>query len=88
MQNAVIGIIVGSTFLGLLLVALRSRRSGQGTIGLQLVLGVVVGALAAAIAVSWRADLVPDSIETAVGAAVVTLATVGLILIVARNRAR
>ena len=88
MQNAVLGIIVGSTFLGLLLVALRSRRGGQGAIGLQLVLGVVVGALAAAIAVSVRADLVPDSIETTVGAAVVTLATVGLILIVTRYRAR
>lgn len=88
MQNAVIGIIVGSTFLGLLLVALRSPRSGKGAIGLQLVLGVVVGALAAAIAVSVRADLVPDSIETAVSAAVITLATVGLVLIVARYRAR
>jgi len=86
-QNAVIGIIVGASFLGLTLVALRSRR-GSGEVGLQLVLGIIVGALAAAIAVAVRADLVPDDVEATVAVAVVMLTTVGLILVVARHQTR
>ena len=88
MQNAVIGIIVGATFLGLMVVAVRSRRSGHGATGLQLALGAVVGALAAATAVSVRADLVPDDIESTVAAVVVLLAVVSIILVLVRHHVR
>lgn len=88
MQNAVIGIMVGTTLLGLMLVATRSQRLGQGTFGLQLVLGLVIGALAAAVAVSVRADLVPDDIESAVAVVVALLAVGGLVMVVVRYRAR
>jgi len=87
-QNAVIGIIVGTTLLGLMLVAARSQRFGQGTFGLKLVLGIVIGALAAVAAVSVRADLVPDDIVTTVAVVVVLLAVGGLVLVVVRYRAR
>ncbi len=87
MQNAVIGIIVCTTLLSLMLVAARSQRFGQGTFGLKLVLGIVIGALAAVAAVSIRADLVPDDIETTVAVVVVLLAVGGLVLAVVRYRA-
>lgn len=86
MQNAVIGMIVGASFLGLALVALRSRR--RAAIGLQLALGIIVGALAAGVAVAMRSDLVPDDIEAPVAAAVVVLTAVALILVVARYQTR
>jgi len=70
-----------------MLVAARSQRFGQGTFGLKLVLGIVIGALAAVAAVSIRADLVPDDIETTVAVVVVLLAVGGLVLAVVRYRA-
>jgi Flp pilus assembly protein TadB len=85
-QNAVIGIIVGASFLGLALMALQSKR--RAAIGLQLALGIIVGALAAGVAVAMRSDLVPDDIEAPVAAAVVVLTAVALILVVARYQAR
>ncbi|MEA2651370.1 MAG: hypothetical protein QOI85_1091 [Chloroflexota bacterium] len=86
MQNAVIGMIVGASFIGLALVAMRSRR--RAAIGLQLALGIIVGALAAGVAVAMRSDLVPDDIEAPVAAAVVVLTAVALILVVARYQTR
>jgi hypothetical protein len=78
--------IVGASFIGLALVAMRSRR--RAAIGLQLALGIIVGALAAGVAVAMRSDLVPDDIEAPVAAAVVVLTAVALILVVARYQTR
>lgn len=88
MQNAVLGIIVGASFVGLTMVAMQSRRIGLGTLGLQLVLGALVGALAAAVAVSIRADLIPDDLEEAIGIVAVTVAATGLILVAVRRHAQ
>ncbi|MDQ4036624.1 MAG: hypothetical protein M3153_11990 [Chloroflexota bacterium] len=88
MQNAVIGIIVGVSFIGLTLVAMRSGRRGSDAVGIQLILGVVVGALAAAIAVSVRADLVPDDVEATIAIVAVVLSAIALILIVVRHQTR
>lgn len=85
MQNAVIGIIVGVSFVGLTLVAMRSRRSGSGAMGFQLGLGVIVGAIAGAIAVSIRADLVPDDIEATMAIVAVLLAATALMVVVIRH---
>jgi hypothetical protein len=65
---------------------MRSRR--RAAIGLQLALGIIVGALAAGVAVAMRSDLVPDDIEAPVAAAVVVLTAVALILVVARYQTR
>jgi hypothetical protein len=65
-QNAVVGMILGASFIGLTLVALRMRQDGSAGLSLKLALGVVIGGVAAAVAVAIRADLVPDSIEVAV----------------------
>jgi hypothetical protein len=78
--------IVGASFIGLALVAMRSRQ--RAAIGLQLALGITVGALAAGVAVAMRSDLVPDDIEAPVAAAVVVLTAVALILVVARYQTR
>lgn len=88
MQNAVIGIIVGVSFVGLTLVAMRSRRRGWDALGFQLILGVVVGTLAAAIAVSVRADLVPDDVEVGVAVIAVILTALALVLVLVRHHLR
>ncbi len=88
MQNAVIGIIVGASFVGLTLAAVRFRRRGSDAVGFQLMLGVIVGALAAAIAVSVRADLVPDDAEGTIAVVAVVLSAIALILIVVRHQTR
>jgi peptidoglycan biosynthesis protein MviN/MurJ (putative lipid II flippase) len=87
-QGLAIGTIIGATFLCLMLVALRSRRSGRDPIGIQLALGVIVGIVAAATAVAVRADLVPDDVELTVVAAVVILTTAGLMVVMLRDRTR
>lgn len=66
MQNAVVGMILGASFIGLTLVALRMRQDGGDGLPLKLALGAVIGGVAAAVAVAVRADLVPDSIEVVV----------------------
>ena len=71
MQNAVVGMILGASFIGLTLVALRMRQDGSAGLPLKLALGAVIGGVAAAVAVAIRADLVPDSIEVAVAALLV-----------------
>ena len=68
MQNAVVGMILGASFIGLTLVALRMSQDGWAGLPLKLALGAVIGGVAAAVAVAIRADLVPDSIEVAVAA--------------------
>ena len=68
MQNAVVGMILGASFIGLTLVALRMSQDGSAGLALKLALGAVIGGVAAAVAVAIRADLVPDSIEVAVAA--------------------
>lgn len=88
MQNVVVGIIVAASFIGLTLVALRSKWMGTGAIWFQLAIGTIIGALAAAIAVSIRADLVPDNVEAIIAAGVVVLAAVGLIAIVVDQQSR
>ena len=88
MQNVVIGIIVGASFVGLTLVAVRSRRTGPGAAGLQLALGVTVGALAAAVAVSVRSDLVPDDTEATIAVVAVVLTAIALVLVVVRHQTR
>lgn len=85
MQNAVIGMIVGVSFLSLTMVALRSRGRGMPALRIQLTLGAIVGAMAAAIVVSMRADLVPDSVEGFVAAAIVILAALTLTAIAVRH---
>ncbi len=85
MQNAVLGIIVGASFIGLTMMAMQSRRIG---LSLQLALGALVGALAAAVAVSFRADLIPDDIEEAVGIIALAVAAFGIILVAVRRHTR
>jgi hypothetical protein len=87
-QNAVIGIIVAISFVGLTVVALRSRRVGSGRFGLQIALGAIIGALAAAISVSIRADLVPDTIEATIAVSIVLLAAVAVMAFVIDKRLR
>jgi hypothetical protein len=70
-QNAVIGMILGATFVGLTVVALRMRQDGSEGLPIKLALGAMVGGVAAAVAVAIRADLVPDSIEVTVAALLV-----------------
>jgi hypothetical protein len=70
-QNAVVGMILGASFIGLTLVALRVRQDGGQGLPLKLALGAAIGGVAAAVAVSIRTDLVPDSIEVAVAALLV-----------------
>ena len=77
MQNAVIGMILGASLVGLTLVGLRMGHDGWRGALLKLALGVYIGAVAAAVAVAIRADLVPDTIEVAVGAMLV-LAVAGI----------
>jgi hypothetical protein len=84
-QNAVIGMIVGVSFLGLTMVAVRSRGGGTPAVRIQLTLGAIVGAMAAAVAVSMRADLVPDSVEGFVAAAIVIVAALTLTAIAVRH---
>ncbi|HET8777010.1 MAG TPA: hypothetical protein VFN76_05045 [Candidatus Limnocylindria bacterium] len=88
MQNAVIGMIVGVSFLGLTLVAVRSRVGGTPALRIQLALGAIVGALAGAIAVAMRADLVPDSVEGFVAVAIVIAAAITLTAIAVRHYGR
>ena len=71
MQNAVVGMILGASFIGLTLVALRMRQDGLEGLPLKLALGAMIGGVAAAVAVAIRADLVPDNIEVVVAALVV-----------------
>jgi drug/metabolite transporter (DMT)-like permease len=70
-QNAVVGMILGASFIGLTLVALRMRQDRGESLPLKLALGAVIGGVAAAVAVAIRADLVPDSIEVTVAALLV-----------------
>lgn len=79
MQNAVLAMIIGVSFLGLTLVAMASRRGGRGPLGLQLALGTLIGFLAAAVVLSVRTDLVPDEIEVVLGVALVAILAGGLI---------
>ena len=71
MQNAVVGMILGASFIGLTLVALRMRQDGAAGLSFKLALGAMIGGVAAAVAVAIRADLVPDNIEVVVAALVV-----------------
>jgi hypothetical protein len=67
-QNAVIGMILGATLVGLTVIGLRLGHGGwRGTV-LKLALGALIGGVAAAVAVAIRADLVPDSIEVTISA--------------------
>lgn len=88
MQNAILGIIVGASFVVLTLAAVLSRRTRPGAIGLQLAMGVIVGGLAAATAVSVRADLVPDNIEAFIAVVAVLLVGVALLVIMVRHQTR
>ena len=86
MQNAVIGMILGATFIGLTLIALRSRHGGWGDAAVRLGMGVLIGAVAAAAAVAIREDLVADEVEMTVAGAVLVLASVTLVAIVMQHR--
>ena len=66
MQNAVIGMILGASLVGLTLVGLRLGRDGWRGAVLKLALGALIGGVAAAVAVAIRADLVPDTIEVTI----------------------
>jgi hypothetical protein len=70
-QNAVIGMILGASLVGLTLVGLRLSHGGWRGAVLKLALGAFIGGVAAAVAVAIRADLVPDSIEVTVSALLV-----------------
>jgi ABC-type iron transport system FetAB permease component len=67
-QNAVIGMILGASLVGLTLVGLRLGHGGRRGAAVKLALGALIGGVAAAVAVAIRADLVPDSIEVTVSA--------------------
>jgi hypothetical protein len=85
-QNAVIGMILGATFIGLTLVALRSRHDGWQGATVRLGIGILIGGVAAAAAVAIREDMVADDVELTVAAAVLILASIALIAIVAQHR--
>lgn len=85
-QNAVIGMILGASFVGLTLVALQSRQDGWRGTGVKLALGVLIGGVAAAVAVSIRADLVADDVEVLVAGIALIVAAIALIAIVMRHR--
>ena len=85
-QNAVIGMILGASFVGLTLVALRSRQDGWRGVGVKLALGVMIGSVAAAVAVAIRADLVADDVDVLVAGIVLLVAAVIVIAIVMRHR--
>jgi hypothetical protein len=86
-QNAVIGMILGASLLGLTLVGLRIGHGGwRGTV-VKLALGAFIGGVAAAVAVAVRADLVPDTIEVTI-AALLFLAVSGIAaFVIFRHRA-
>jgi hypothetical protein len=86
-QNAVIGMILATSVIGLTLVAMRSRHDGWRGVGVKLALGVLIGGVAAAVAVAIRADLVPDDVEVAVSAMVLIVALTIAVLITVRFRA-
>ena len=86
MQNAVLAVLIGTMMLGLVTLTLRSRDRGR-TGSTQLVLGLAVGALAAAAVLSIRTDLVPDQVELRL-AAVSVLVVSGALVLVATRRAR
>lgn len=85
MQNAVLAVLIGTTMLGLVIFALRSRDRGRAG-ATQLMLGLAVGTLAAGAVLSIRTDLVPDQVE--VRLAVVSILVVsGLLMVIAIRRA-
>jgi hypothetical protein len=85
-QNAMIGMILGASFVGLTLVALRSRHDGWGGVGVKLAIGVLIGGVAAAVVVAMRADLVADDVEVLVAGIVLLVAAVTLTAIIMRHR--
>ncbi len=66
MQNAVIGMILGASLVGLTLVGLRLSHGGWHGAVVKLAIGALIGGVAAAVAVAIRADLVPDDIEVTI----------------------
>jgi hypothetical protein len=86
-QNAVIGMILGASLVGLTLIGLRLGHDGWRGAVLKLALGALIGGVAAAVAVAIRADLVPDTIEVTI-AALLFLGVAGIAaLIILRHRA-
>lgn len=88
MQNAVIGMILGASLVGLTLIGLRMGHGGWRGALVKLALGAYIGGVAAAVAVAIRADLVPDTIEVIVSAMlVVAVAGVAAFFLFIRRRA-
>lgn len=87
MQNAVIGMILGASLVGLTLVGLRLGHDGWRGAVLKLALGALIGGVAAAVAVAIRADLVPDTIEVTVSALLVLAVAGFAAFLIVRHRA-
>lgn len=87
MQNAVIGMILGASLVGLTLVGLRLGHDGWRGAVLKLALGVLIGGVAAAVAVAIRADLVPDTIEVTISALLVLAVAGFAAFLIVRHRA-
>lgn len=86
-QNAVIGMILGASLVGLTLVGLRLGHDGWRGAVLKLALGALIGGVAAAVAVAIRADLVPDTIEVTVSALLVLAVAGFAAFLIVRHRA-
>lgn len=78
MQNAVLAILTGASFLVLTLVAVSSRHASRRGRWAQATLGGIVGLGAATVILSVRTDLVPDDLELAIAAGLVVIAAVTL----------
>jgi ABC-type uncharacterized transport system permease subunit len=85
-QNAMLGMILGATFVGLTMVAVRNRHGGWRGVAMQLAMGALIGAAAALVAVAVREDLIADDVEVFVGGAALT--GIAVVAIVAARRQR
>ena len=87
MQGMVVGIILTASLVGLTGAMLAWRRSGAAILWTQLIVGVAVGGITAAVVVALRTDLVPDELEVGIAIALVIVAAVSIApLVLHRSR--
>lgn len=84
-QNAVLAVLTGASFLVLTLVAVSSRHGSRRDRWAQATMGGIIGLGAATVILSIRTDLVPDELELAIAAGMVVIAAVTLTLAVLRR---
>jgi len=86
-QNAVLAVVVGASVLGLSMMAVVASRRHSGHAGIKVILGGVIGALGAAIALVVGIDLIPDQFEL-IPATLLIIVLASAVLVGIANRYR